>query len=146
MNCDQIKEAAINALRIYGVGTCGPPGYFLISIFRFYGTLDVHMELERRIADFTSQEDAILYSQSFACVSSVIPAFAKRDDIILCDDACNFAIQKGIQISRATVKYFKHGDMNDLEEIILTLEAERKKVPKILISEKVASQATIYYC
>lgn len=55
LNSDVAKEKAVEALRKYGVGSCGPPG--------FYGTLDVHMELEEKIAAFIGTEDAILYSQ-----------------------------------------------------------------------------------
>jgi serine palmitoyltransferase len=75
MNSESVKEKAIKALRTYGVGTCGPRG--------FYGTLDVHLELENRIAKFFGTEGAIMYAQGFSCISSVIPAFAKRGDIII---------------------------------------------------------------
>ncbi len=119
-NSDLVKEKAIEALRTYGVGTCGPPG--------FYGTLDCHLELERRIADFVGQENSIIYSQGFSCISSVIPAFSKRGDVILADESVNFAVQKGLQISRSTVKYFKHNDMEDLERLMNLVAADRKKV------------------
>lgn len=119
MNSDNIKNAAIEALKTYGVGTCGPPG--------FYGTLDCHMELERRMAEFVGQQDSILYSQGFSCISSVIPAFAKRGDVLLVDESVNFAIQKGVQLSRSTVKYFKHNDMEDLERLMVIVEEDRLK-------------------
>jgi serine palmitoyltransferase len=64
MNSENIKSIAIGALRTYGVGTCGPPG--------FYGTLDCHMELEKRMAEFIGHQDSILYSQGFSCISSVL--------------------------------------------------------------------------
>lgn len=72
---DKIHQAAIQASRKYGVGACGPPG--------FYGTIDVHLELERELARFYGTEEAIIYSQAFATISSVIPAFAKRGDILV---------------------------------------------------------------
>lgn len=116
---EHIKQRAVETLRKYGLGSCGPPG--------FYGTLDVHMDLERDIADFLGTEASILYSQGFSTVSSVIPAFCKRGDIIVADRAVNFAIQKGIQISRSTVRWYDHNDVNSLEEVLQAVEKERKK-------------------
>ena len=85
------------------------------------------MDLENDIADFLGAESAILYSQSFSTISSVIPAFCKRGDIIVADRGVNFAIQKGIQISRSTVRWFDHNDLNSLEETLVAVEKERKK-------------------
>ena len=69
----------------------------------FYGTIDIHTDLEKNIADFLGTEDTILYYQKFSTVSSVIPAFAKRGDIIVVDRNINFEIQKGLQVSRSTI-------------------------------------------
>lgn len=85
------------------------------------------MNLERDIADFLGTEAAILYSQGFSTVSSVIPAFCKRGDIIVADRNVNFAIQKGIQISRSTVRWFDHNDLKSLEEVLINIEKDRKK-------------------
>ncbi len=85
------------------------------------------MDLERDIADFLGTEAAILYSQGFSTISSVIPAFCKRGDIIVADRGINFAIQKGIQISRSTVRWFDHNDLKSLEEVLESVEKERKK-------------------
>ncbi|KAG6837531.1 hypothetical protein H0H93_007712 [Arthromyces matolae] len=116
---ENIKQSAVDTLRKYGLGSCGPPG--------FYGTLDVHMDLERDIADFLGTEGAILYSQGFSTISSVIPAFCKRGDIIVADRGVNFAIHKGIQISRSTVRWFDHNDLKSLEDVLESVERERKK-------------------
>ncbi|RXW22768.1 hypothetical protein EST38_g3074 [Candolleomyces aberdarensis] len=116
---EYIKERAVETLRKYGLGSCGPPG--------FYGTLDVHMDLERDIADFLGTEASILYSQGFSTVSSVIPAFCKRGDIIVADRGVNFAIQKGIQISRSTVRWYDHNDLESLEAVLQSIEKDRKK-------------------
>ncbi|ORX90870.1 PLP-dependent transferase [Basidiobolus meristosporus CBS 931.73] len=118
---EEITAEAIDALRKYGVGTCGPPG--------FYGTLDVHKLLEKDIANFLGVEDAIVYSQGFSTISSVIPAYSKRGDIIVCDAGVNFSIQKGVQISRSRVEYFKHNDMEDLERVLQTVQKELIKRP-----------------
>lgn len=70
----EIKTNAINSIRKYGVGSCGPRG--------FYGTVDVHLELEERLAKFMDQEEAVLYSYAFSTVASSIPAYSKRHDVI----------------------------------------------------------------
>jgi serine palmitoyltransferase len=75
MNREETKADAIATLGKYGVGTCGPRG--------FYGTLDSHISLEKDLATFMGTEDGIIYSQGFATISSVISSFAKRGDIIV---------------------------------------------------------------
>jgi serine palmitoyltransferase len=89
--------------------------------------LDVHLDLERDIAEFLGTEASILYSQGFSTISSVIPAFCKRGDIIVADRSVNFAIQKGILISRSTVRWFDHNDLKSLEDTLISVEKERKK-------------------
>ncbi|KAG8944761.1 serine palmitoyltransferase component [Tulasnella sp. 424] len=116
---EYIKERAVEILRKYGLGSCGPPG--------FYGTIDVHVDLERNLASFLGTESAIIYSQGFATISSVIAAFSKRGDIIVADRGVNFAIQKGIQISRSTVRWYDHNDLKSLEDVLEGVEKEAKK-------------------
>src|ERR1700722_3313073 len=85
------------------------------------------MDLEQDISDFLGTEAAIIFSQGFATISSVIPAFCKRGDIIVADRGVNFAIQKGIQISRSTVRWFDHNDLKSLEEVLDSVEKDRRK-------------------
>lgn len=59
------------------------------------------MQLEADLARFLGTQSCIIYSQGFSTISSVIPAFSKRGDIIVADRGVNFAIQKGIQVSSA---------------------------------------------
>ncbi|ORY52863.1 serine palmitoyltransferase [Rhizoclosmatium globosum] len=132
MNSESIKDKAIGALHKYGVGSCGPPG--------FYGTLDVHMELEQAIARFLGVESSIIYSQGFSTVSSVIPAFSKRSDILVVDDACGMAILKGVELSRSIVKFYRHNDMKDLENVLKKINESTKKKPltrRFIITEGV---------
>ncbi|KCV70276.1 hypothetical protein H696_02606 [Fonticula alba] len=113
----EIRHEAEKVLRDYGVGTCGPPG--------FYGTLDAHLELETSIANFVGKEMAILYSYGFAAIASCIPAYAKKGDIIVVDEAASFAVQRGVYVSRADVHTFKHNDMADLEAVLQKIEKTR---------------------
>eukprot|EP00066_Takifugu_rubripes_P002895 XP_003965100.1 PREDICTED: serine palmitoyltransferase 1 [Takifugu rubripes] len=119
---EQIKQKALASLKKYGVGTCGPRG--------FYGTFDVHLELESRLANFMKTEEAIIYSYGFATIASAIPAYSKRGDIIFVDEAACFSIQKGLQASRSIIKYFKHNDFDDLERLLKEQEQEDQKNPR----------------
>ncbi|KAK2823597.1 hypothetical protein Q7C36_020197 [Tachysurus vachellii] len=118
----RVKQKALASIRKYGVGTCGPRG--------FYGTFDVHLELEERLAKFMRTEEAIIYSYGFATIASAIPAYSKRGDIVFVDEAACFAIQKGLQASRSFIKYFKHNDMEDLERLLKEQELEDQKNPR----------------
>ncbi|KAL2216196.1 serine palmitoyl CoA transferase subunit LcbA [Thermoascus aurantiacus ATCC 26904] len=118
---EALKEKAIQTLRNYGVGPCGPPG--------FYGTQDVHMKTEADVAAFLGTPACIIYAQAFSTISSVIPAFSKRGDIIVADKGVNYAIRKGIQISRSTVRWYEHNDMEDLERVLAKITKEQAKKP-----------------
>ncbi|KAL5021129.1 hypothetical protein ScPMuIL_000284 [Solemya velum] len=117
-----IETEAIKCLRKYGVGSCGPRG--------FYGTMDVHLVLEDNLAKFMNCEEAILYSYGFATIASAIPAYSKRGDIIFCDEGVCFSIQKGLVASRSFIKFFKHNDMEHLERLLIEQQKEDKKNPK----------------
>ncbi|KAL6472881.1 hypothetical protein MHYP_G00190690 [Metynnis hypsauchen] len=119
---ERVKQKALASLKKYGVGTCGPRG--------FYGTFDVHLELEERLAKFMKTEEAIIYSYGFATIASAIPAYSKRGDIVFVDEASCFSIQKGLQASRSFIKYFKHNDMEDLERLLKEQELEDQKNPR----------------
>ncbi|XP_077479193.1 serine palmitoyltransferase 1 isoform X1 [Stigmatopora argus] len=119
---ERVKQKALSSLKKYGVGTCGPRG--------FYGTFDVHLELESRLAKFMKTEEAIIYSYGFATIASAIPAYAKRGDMIFVDEAACFSIQKGLQASRSLIKYFKHNDMEDLERLLQEQELEDQQNPR----------------
>ncbi|KAF4579674.1 serine palmitoyltransferase component [Pleurotus pulmonarius] len=116
---EHITSRAIETLRRYGLGSCGPSG--------FYGTIDVHTKFEETVASFLGTEAAILYAQSMATIESVIPAFCKRGDLIIADKHSSFAIRKGLEISRATVRWYEHNDLASLEEVLMTIEKEEKR-------------------
>eukprot|EP00049_Salpingoeca_infusionum_P001465 m.48491 g.48491 ORF g.48491 m.48491 type:complete len:508 (-) comp11045_c0_seq1:343-1866(-) len=104
----RVEEAAVKSVRKYGVGSCGPRG--------FYGTIDCHTNLEKDLAAFMGAEECALYSYGFSTIASVIPAYSKRGDIIFCDEAAGFAIQKGCEASRSKIILYNHVDMKDLEQ------------------------------
>lgn len=102
-------QIAEDALRECGVGACGPRG--------FYGTLDVHLNLEARMARFFGTEQAVLYSSGFATISSVIPAFAKSEDYLFVDEGIAFATQTGVTLARSKTFFFPHNNIQKLEEL-----------------------------
>ena len=118
---ETLKEKAIQTLRTYGVGPCGPPN--------FYGTQDVHMKTEADIAAHIGAAACIIYAQAFSTISSVIPAFSKRGDIIVADRAVNYMVRKGIQISRSTVRWYDHNDLEDMQRVLERVVKEQAKKP-----------------
>lgn len=115
----RLVEASLNAVRKYGVGSCGPRA--------FYGTMDVHLELEEAISRFLRVEETVLYSFGFSTIASAIPAYAKATDTVLFDEQCNFAIQKGITASRSKAIKFKHNNADDLRSKLKQLKEEDLK-------------------
>jgi serine palmitoyltransferase len=118
---ETLKDKAIQTLRTYGVGPCGPRG--------FYGTQDVHMKTEADVVAFLGTAACIIYAQALSTISSVIPAFSKRGDIIVADKGISHAIRKGIQISRSTVRWYEHNNMDDLERILDKVTKEQARKP-----------------
>ena len=103
-----VITSAKNAIDIYSCGTCGPRG--------FYGTLDIHMDLETTIATKLNVEKAIIYSYGLVVVSSVVKAFAKPNDFLLYDEMVSTPVKSGIILSRANKLSFKHNDISSLVE------------------------------
>ncbi|XP_022900799.1 serine palmitoyltransferase 1 [Onthophagus taurus] len=123
LNNDYIKKKAEECIRTYGVGSCGPRG--------FYGTIDVHLDLESKIADFMGMEETVLYSYGFSTISSAVGAYCKKSDIVFCDEHISFASQQGLLAAKSTIVYFKHNDMADLEEKLKEYEVKEKKRNKL---------------
>uniref|UniRef100_A0A1I8FDI2 Serine palmitoyltransferase 1 n=1 Tax=Macrostomum lignano TaxID=282301 RepID=A0A1I8FDI2_9PLAT len=118
----RIRDRALASLRHYGVGSCGPRG--------FYGTMDVHLHLEEQLAKFYGCEEAVLYSYGFSTIASAIPSYAKRHDIIFADERCCFAIQQGLEASRSKIIRFAHNDTAHLEELLQRQAEHDRRDPK----------------
>ncbi len=87
------------------------------------------MKTEADIASCLGTEGCIVYAQAFSTISSVIPAFCKRGDIIVADRAVNYAIRKGLQICRSTIRFYEHNNMEDLERVLQKVVKEQAKKP-----------------
>lgn len=109
-NDPRVKEAAIEAIKKYGTGCAGS---------RFLnGTLDIHVELEEKLARFMRKEAALVFSTGFQVNLGVISALAGKDDTIIIDKMNHASIIDGCRLSYAEIKKFRHNDMADLERVI----------------------------
>ncbi|MBA0879997.1 hypothetical protein Goshw_012737, partial [Gossypium schwendimanii] len=122
---DKLLESCNFVLEKYGVGSCGPRG--------FYGTIDFHLDCEFRITKFLGTHDSILYSYGLSTLFNTIPCFCKKDNIIVVDEGVHWGIliQKGLYLSRSTIVYFKHNDMESLERTLEKITAQNKRVKKL---------------
>ena len=106
-NHPKVIEAAVEATRKYGTGCAGS---------RFLnGTLDIHLALEKELAEFVGKEEAIIYSTGFQVNLGVVSCVTGRNDYILCDELDHASIVEGRRLSFSTAAKFKHNDMEDLE-------------------------------
>jgi len=109
-NHPKVKEAAIAAIRKYGTGCAGS---------RFLnGTLDIHEELEDRLAKFMRKEAALAFSTGFLTNLGTISALVGKDDVVAIDKLDHASIIDGCRLSFGEVKKFKHNDPADLDRVL----------------------------
>ncbi|MDR2038769.1 MAG: pyridoxal phosphate-dependent aminotransferase family protein [Bacteroidales bacterium] len=119
-NHPKIKEAAKAAIDKYGTGCAGS---------RFLnGTLDLHLSLERKLADFVGKDAAIVYSTGFQVNIGVVPAFTGRNDYIIIDELNHASIIEGSRLSFSKVLKYKHNDMDSLEKVLQRCEPDKMKL------------------
>ncbi|MDE7420644.1 MAG: aminotransferase class I/II-fold pyridoxal phosphate-dependent enzyme [Muribaculaceae bacterium] len=109
-NHPKVIEAAVEATKKYGTGMAGSP--FL------NGTLDIHKELEARIADYVGKEDAIVYSTGFGTNLGVVSTLTGREDYVICDEQDHASIVEGRRLSFSQPLKYKHNDMESLENVL----------------------------
>lgn len=120
MDDPKIKQAAKEAIDRYGVATCGS---------RFLsGTMDIHEELERRLAKFMRKEAAQTVSTGFQTNQAIISTVAGKGEAIIVDRMVHASIIDASRLSFADVFKFRHNDMADLERILTGLPAEQAKL------------------
>ncbi|KAH3899408.1 related to Serine palmitoyltransferase 1 [Saccharomycodes ludwigii] len=129
----EVMDAITETIKNYGVGSCGPAG--------FYGNEDVHYNLEYDLAKFFGTENAVLYGQDFCVAPSVLSTFAKRGDFIVADNQVSVSIQNALSLSRSTVYYYQHNDMDSLESLLIKINEDEKHEPiihrKFIVTEAV---------
>ncbi|WP_243345525.1 serine palmitoyltransferase [Parabacteroides sp. FAFU027] len=119
-NHPKIKEAAIAAIKKYGTGCAGS---------RFLnGTLDIHVELEKRLAKFVGKEDAIIYSTGFQVNLGVVSCLTGRQDYIIWDELDHASIIEGRRLSYSNSVKFRHNDMASLEKALAKCDPDKVKL------------------
>ncbi len=120
VNDPRIKEAAIEATKKYGTGCAGSP--FL------NGTLDLHKQLEARIAEYIGKEDVMIYSTGFGVNLGVVSTLTGREDYILWDERDHASIIEGRRLSFSKHLKYKHNDMESLEQQLQRCEPDKVKL------------------
>ena len=116
----RVIEAAKHALEKYGSGCAGS---------RFLnGTLDLHVQLEKELAEFVRKDDTLCFSTGFSVNQGVLAMVVGRGDYIICDDRDHASIVDGRRLSFAKQLHYKHNDMEDLESILKTLPEDTVKL------------------
>ncbi len=119
-NHPKIKEASIKAIEKYGSGCAGS---------RFLnGTLDIHIELEAKLAEYVNKDAALVFSTGFQVNLGVIPTVTGRNDYILIDELDHASIIEATRLSFAKVLKFRHNDMHSLERMLKQCESGRIKL------------------
>jgi 8-amino-7-oxononanoate synthase len=119
-NHPKIKEASIKAIEKYGTGCAGS---------RFLnGTLDIHIELENKLAEFVKKDATLVFSTGFQVNIGVIPTITGRNDYILIDELDHASIIEATRLSFAKVLKFRHNDMSSLERLLKKCEPNRIKL------------------
>ena len=109
-NHDETVKAAKKSLDEYGIG----PG----AVRSIAGTMSLHNELEKKLAEFKKVEAAITFQSGFCANLAVIPALVGKGDTIISDELNHASIIDGCRLSGAKVEVYKHGDMESLEEVL----------------------------
>lgn len=119
-NHPKVKEAAMEAIRKYGTGCAGS---------RFLnGTLDIHVQLEERLAKFVGKENAISFSTGFQVNEGVISCITGREDYLIWDELNHASIIEGIRLSFSNKLKYKHNDMESLEKQLRKCEPDKVKL------------------
>lgn len=125
----KVIEASINAIRKYGSGCTGS---------RFLnGTLDLHEELEYRLAKFMNREAALCFSTGFQTNQGAISTLVGKDDLVFTDRSDHASIVDGCRLAFGKTIKYKHNDMDDLERVLKMYEDT--DVGKLIVTDGVFS-------
>src|SRR6187397_1561236 len=124
----RLRERALEATRTLGVGSG--------SVRTIAGTMSIHMELERRLAQFKRTEATVVFQSGFAANAGTVSAVLGKDDFIISDELNHASIIDGARLSRATIKVFPHRDVKTARAIVEALPRDRRR---LIISDGVFS-------
>ena len=124
----KLVAAALDAVQKYGVGSG--------AVRTISGTMEMHMELERRLAAFKHVESVVVFQSGFAANAGTVAAVLTKDDVIISDELNHASIIDGCRLSKAPIKVFPHKDVDAARKIMQDLPRGQKK---ILITDGVFS-------
>jgi glycine C-acetyltransferase len=124
----RLRERAQAALDKYGVGSG--------SVRTIAGTMDIHMELEQKLADFKKTEAVVVFQSGFTANAGTVSSILSKDDFIVSDELNHASIIDGSRLSRATIKVFPHRDVAAARRILQELPGGPRK---LLITDGVFS-------
>src|SRR2546423_1706615 len=105
-----LRKAALDAVKRYGVGAG--------AVRTIAGTMKIHIELEEQIAAFKNVEACVVFQSGFTANAGTVSAVLGKDDLIVSDELNHASIIDGARLSKATIKVFKHKDVQDCERIL----------------------------
>ncbi|HXH06995.1 MAG TPA: glycine C-acetyltransferase [Vicinamibacterales bacterium] len=124
----KLRRKALEAIERFGVGSG--------SVRTIAGTMALHMELERRLAEFKQTEAVVVFQSGFTANAGTVAAILGKDDVIVSDELNHASIIDGSRLSRATIKIFPHRDVEAARRILKDLPAGQRK---LLITDGVFS-------
>ncbi|MQA29767.1 MAG: glycine C-acetyltransferase [Luteitalea sp.] len=124
----RLRDRAIEAVRRLGVGSG--------SVRTIAGTMDIHLELERRLAAFKQTEAVVVFQSGFTANAGTVSSILTKDDIVVSDELNHASIIDGARLSRATIKVFPHKDVDAARQVLRGLPAGRRT---LLITDGVFS-------
>ena len=131
----RVREAAVKAIEQYGTGCTGS---------RFLnGTLDLHIELEHRLARFMDRDSCVLFSTGYMTNQGVIQSMASKGDIIFSDKDNHACIVAGTQVSLAETWRYRHNDMEHLRKMLRKAVTERPEAGRLIVTDGVFSMSGV---
>ena len=124
-NHHKLKEAAIKAVQTHGAGSG--------SVRAIAGNMDLHEQLEKRLAKFKDAKASLVYQTGFAANAGLIPQLVGKEDIIVSDELNHGSIIDGVRLSHADKGVYKHGNMSDLQKVLEESEKHNPPYRRILI-------------
>jgi len=124
----KLRQKAIEAIEQFGVGSG--------AVRSIAGTMAMHLELERRLAEFKHTEAVVVFQSGFSSNAGTVAAILTRDDAIISDELNHASIIDGARLSRATIKVYPHGDADAARRILADLPSSQRK---LLITDGVFS-------
>jgi len=121
----KVKEAAIKAIQTHGAGSG--------SVRPIAGTMDIHLELEKRLAKFKHAEASLVYQTGFAANAGLIPQLVGKEDLIISDELNHGSIIDGVRLAHAERAVYKHADMEDLKRVLDEADKHPPPYRRILI-------------